>query len=357
MKILPRKVLVLCAPLLFMGCATIGPPLPPSLDLPKPPTDLKAARKGNRVTLTWTIPTSTTDRQTIRSLGHTRICRGMAEMKECGSPIGRTPSQLSPAKSSARPEGTFVDTLSAEMFSDNPTAYAFYAVEVLNSEGRAAGLSNQMRVPLAPALPPPQDFEARVTSQGVVLSWKAEVPPGNSNGAVHYVVRVIRRPLDAQQQTVVGELPVGSDQNLTDSTFEWEKTYRYRAETVTIVDQGAKAPIQVEGDDTPEITVFADDVFPAAVPTGLQAVFSGPGQTPFIDLVWAPVTDVDLAGYNVYRYEEGTPPTKINAQLLKTPSYRDNDVSSGKKYFYSVSAVDLRGNESARSEETSENVP
>ena len=55
----------------------------------------------------------------------------------------------------------------------------------------------------------------------------------------------------------------------------------------------------IEGDDTPEVKVFANDVFPPAVPSGLQAVFSGPGQKPFIDLVWAPVSDADLAGYNV----------------------------------------------------------
>jgi len=355
MNIRASRLLIVCAPLLFTACATIGPPLPPSLDLPKSPTDLKAVRKGDRVTLTWTIPTTTTDRQTIRSLGPTQICRGPAELKNCGAPIGKTPSQLKSVKSAV--QGTYVDTLPSEFLNDNPAAFAFYAVEVRNSEGRVAGLSNQVRVPLTHTLGPPQDFQAGVTSQGVVLSWRAQPPPENSNAAVRYVVRILRRPIDGQQQTVVGELPASGDQSVTDSTFEWEKTYRYHAETVTLVAESEKSPIQVEGDDTPEVTVFADDVFPPAVPAGLQAVFSGPGQKPFIDLVWAPVTDVDLAGYNIYRHEEGAAPAKINAELLKSPSYRDSDGSSGRKYFYSVSSVDLRGNESARSEETSESVP
>jgi len=73
--------------------------------------------------------------------------------------------------------------------------------------------------------------------------------------------------------------------------------------------------------------------------------------------VWAPVTDADLAGYNVYRHEEGGQAVKINSELVKTPAFRDSNVAAGKKYFYSVSAVDLRGNESARSEEASESVP
>ena len=141
------------------------------------------------------------------------------------------------------------------------------------------------------------------------------------------------------------------------ASIEWEKTYYYHVTTLTAIAQPGKAEIQVEGDDSPEVKVFADDVFPPAVPSGLQAVFSGPGQEPFIDLIWAPVTDVDLAGYNVYRHEEGKAPERVNSEPVKTPAYRDKSVAAGKQYFYSISAVDARGNESTRSEEASERVP
>jgi fibronectin type 3 domain-containing protein len=86
-------------------------------------------------------------------------------------------------------------------------------------------------------------------------------------------------------------------------------------------------------------------------------VFSGPGQKAFIDLVWAPVADVDLGGYNVYRREAGTAAVKVNVALVKMPAFRDGNVMAGKDYSYSVSAVDVRGNESARSEEAGEAVP
>jgi hypothetical protein len=56
------KLLALGAPLMFAACATIGPPQPPSLELPKPPSDLRAVRKGDRVILTWSAPSVTTDR-------------------------------------------------------------------------------------------------------------------------------------------------------------------------------------------------------------------------------------------------------------------------------------------------------
>ena len=81
------------------------------------------------------------------------------------------------------------------------------------------------------------------------------------------------------------------------------------------------------------------------------------GQAPFVDLVWAPDTDADLAGYNIFRREDGSQPVKLNADPLKAPAYHDTSVQSGKKYFYSVAAIDERNNQSAPSEEASEQVP
>lgn len=356
MKILAGRLLVLGAPLLFAGCATVGVPQPPSLDLPKPPTDLRAARKGDRVALTWTVPTLTTDRQRARNFGPTRICRGLGTLKGCGTPIGNTLSRLASGKSGQKITDSYTDALTPGLQND-PASFLTYAIEVPNPEGRAAGLSNQVRVPLARTLPPPSDFKARVTSRGVELTWKSGIPSEAAQPGVHYEIRVYRRALDGSGQTVVGQVPAGAEQNLADTTIVWEKTYEYRATTVSIVDEQNQARVEVDGDDTPGVKVFADDVFPPAVPSGLQAVFSGPGQKPFIDLVWAPVTDIDLAGYNAYRSQDGTAPIKLNSELLKTPAYRDSDVTSGKQYIYSVTSVDLRGNESARSEPAGETTP
>jgi len=191
-----------------------------------------------------------------------------------------------------------------------------------------------------------------------MLSWNGDIV-SIAPAEVHYLYRVYRRGEGGSEQELAGATPAGTKSSftITDASIEWQKTYKYRAHAVTMIQQPNNFMLEIEGDDTPELKVFADDVFPPAVPAELQAVFSGPGQKPFIDLVWAPVSDADLAGYNVYRREEGTTPVKLNSELLKPPAYRDENVTSGKKYFYSVSAVDLRGNESARSEEAGEAVP
>ncbi len=274
------------------------------------------------------------------------------ELTQCGIPTGQAvaqPGSNTVRSSKQKISRSYVDSLPEQLQSDNPSAFVTYAIEVLNAEGRGAGLSNQVRVPLARTLPPPQGFAASVTAQGVVLSWTGEVPATGSAAPAHHIYRVYRRLDDSTARILAGEVPAGNERSyiLTDSSIEWQKTYEYRAETVTVIAQEGKPELQIEGDDTPEIQVLANDISPPAVPSGLQAVSSGPGQKAFIDLVWAPVADIDLDGYNVYRHEEAEAAVKLNAEPVKTPAYRDASVVSGKRYLYSVSAVDVRGNESA----------
>ena len=352
----------------LVSCGAPGVPVPPELELPKPVTDLRAVRKGDKVMLVWTVPARTTEGQTVRRVGVTRICRGLeAAITDCRAPAAEIPArqlaapvsaEAKPGSQAARPQASYTDTL-PETHQVNPTAEITYALDVRNDRGRSAGLSNQVKVPAAPTLPPPQSFNAQVTAQGVLLSWACASAAATAGVPVRYRIRVYRRPEEAKTDSRVGEVdaPDCSKPGWLDQTFEWEKTYRYRATVVTVVSAPEKPEAEVEGDDTQEVSVFTHDVFPPAVPTGLQAVFSGAGQAPFVDLIWAPDTDADLAGYNIFRHEEGGQPVRINSKLVKTPAYRDNDVTSGKKYFYSVSAVDVRGNESARSEQASEVVP
>lgn len=363
--------LLLCS--LLSGCAQTGPPLPPSLELPRPPNDLRASRRGDRVTLTWTEPSLTTDGQTVRYLGASRICRAMEkEMKDCGIPLAQV---VPPARSSKPaqpgPVQSYVDTLSISIQEQAPAGEITYAVEVPNRDGRSAGLSNQIKVPLAPVLPPPGAFAAQVTAQGVVLSWE-EMLDAQSVPAIQHAYRVYRREVDSPKDVLVDEAPLraGGPMRFVDSTVEWERAYVYRAAVVTLVNLGfhpcphatAAGPDcaetrEVEGDYTPEVKVDAHDVFPPAVPAGLQAVYSGEGQKAFIDLIWAPVTDADLAGYNVFRREAGNESVKLNSELVKSPVYRDSAIGNARTYTYSVSSVDIRGNESLRSEETSETAP
>src|SRR5690348_17445378 len=87
MKFAPIAGLLLAS---LLGCGTPGVPLPPSLDLPQPVQDLRASRKGDTVTLFWTVPRQTTDRTNIRlrRLGPTSVCRSLTvAMTECADQV------------------------------------------------------------------------------------------------------------------------------------------------------------------------------------------------------------------------------------------------------------------------------
>jgi hypothetical protein len=364
MKLAPYLNCALCGAMLLSlaGCGVSGIPKPPSLNLPQPVTDLRALRKGDKVFLVWTVPTETTDGVRVRHPGITRVCRSTdAATGDCTNPVGTVAppqSTLGNPKPAPPTQANYTDQLPPSLLRDDPAAELLYAVSVLNQSGRSAGLSNKVTVPAVIALPPPSDFRAQVTADGVLLSWTGN-PQFAETQPLHHVYRVYRREEGTKTDTTVGEMPLGVLRTylLLDHTFEWEKTYDYRVTVVALIHAEGQPETQFEGEDTPPVRVFAHDVFPPAVPSGLQAVFSRAGQQRFIDLIWAPDTDADLAGYNIYRHEAGTAEQKINQELLKTPTFRDTDIASGHTYFYSVSAIDVRGNESAHSAEANESVP
>ncbi len=147
---------------LLASCGLPGAPQPPSLRLPRPVSDLAAWRKGDHVYLSWTPPQRTTDAAILRHPGPTSICRAInrPRMEDC-----LKIAQLPPPPNA--PEAAeYSDALAAELQRQHPLGFATYAVQAFNDRGRAAGLSNQVEVPLAPTLPPPSDLRAEVDRRG-----------------------------------------------------------------------------------------------------------------------------------------------------------------------------------------------
>jgi hypothetical protein len=371
----PRQIaaLLLVATLLTLlpACGTPRPPLPPSLELPKPVADLRGFRKADKVTLIWTVPAMTTEKIALHHLGPSLVCRSIEVAINRCDPVGSVrPSELPPPKPAQQTnpknknkqaitpvQATYTDVLLPKLEQMNPTGFLTYAVETQNTDLRSAGLSNQIQIPLVPTLPAPPDLSASVTADGVVLAWSGVLPEVQSPG-VTYTYRIYRRDRANKAVAVAGELPVSlaAQPKLIDSGMEWQKTYDYWITVVSALTNSRNSTFQVEGEDSAPIEVAAIDIFPPAIPNGLLAVTSGEGQQPFIDLTWAPNTEPDLAGYNVYRRQGTGDWVKINTEPVKLPTFRDTDVVRRNQYSYRVSAVDLRGNESSRSEETSETV-
>jgi len=355
-----RAAVSLCAVLLLCaGCGTPGAPQPPSLNLATPVADLKAVRAANRLTLTWTIPSETTDGAKFRHRGQTKICRviDQATIGSC-SAIGAldTPANVKTA--------SFASDLPSS--ASAPSDYATYAVEVDNSNGRNAGLSNQIQVPTAnvsslngsPLIRLSPDailVSANITPHATIIEQVLELRRKEKGTPAPEAVAA-RRVLDLPEADGPASI------ELRDDTFTWEKTYEYRVAIVASPKVPNGQTFGFDAADSAPQTLVAHDVFPPAVPTGVQAVFSGqsPGQEPAIDVTWNPNAESDLAGYFVYRRrqnEAAESAVKLNTLPITAPAYHDGGVEAGNTYLYAVSAIDERGNQSNRSEEASELVP
>ena len=84
-------------------------------------------------------------------------------------------------------------------------------------------------------------------------------------------------------------------------------------------------------------------------PTGLLATAGNAT----VDLTWNANSDLDIAGYDVYRSttSASTGFIKLNSALVAIPAYTDTGLSNGTTYWYRVVAVDLESpaNESSQS--------
>jgi len=76
-----------------------------------------------------------------------------------------------------------------------------------------------------------------------------------------------------------------------------------------------------------------------------------------VALRWNP-SKTAVAGYNVYRAEKsGGPYEKLTSQPVGAAAFADTDVQAGRTYFYTVTAVDSKQRESAKSAEIRATVP
>jgi len=355
--------------LAFTGCGTPGAPMPPSLKLPAPVTDLSASRAGNQISLVWTMPKKNTDKLLLKGNVPVRVCR-----KEEDGVCTLVASDLQLAPGS---DGVFSETLPPALASGEPRKLAYF-VELPNRNGRSAGLSNAAEVLAGEAPDAVANLAAEVRKDGIVLRWT----PGLSDGAPQESIRLHRKLLTpateskpAAQQGLLAPPPEPLEQSLLvaanatgralDKAIRFGESYEYRAQRVLSVHLSQKPgnpeiddlTLELAGPLSEPVRVEAKDVFPPDAPTGLAAVATGAGSEAAIDLSWQPDIESDLAGYAVYRREGSESWQRISpAQPLAGPAFHDARVQPGHSYRYGVTAIDQGGHESARSAEAEETV-
>ena len=296
-----RWALLLAA--LLSACGYVGPPRPPTLDIPVTITDFRAWESGENIEIEFTLPDKTTEDfplTEVRSI-ELRLDEKLIALpvSKPGQPVtGQVPAQMWIGKT--------------------VTMY----VRATGPKGKPSAWSNSATLAVIPPLAPPSAPKPHNVARGVELTWTGTGPR----------YRIFRAEADGQPQ----QLADSDGPRYLDETIVFGTRYRYLVQAIAGVNQWSVVSEAAE--------IIPVDTFPPAVPEGLSAV-----PTPqSIELAWTRNTETDFRGYNIFRSVDSAPFENI-ASMVEAPTFSDSKIEAGKKYRYAISAVDLTGNESARS--------
>lgn len=347
------------------GCGAPGEPVPRMPPVPQAISDLAAKQAGTGVLLTFTMPGKSTLGDNLPQTPTFEIWRG--GLDPSGKPdhksfrvVDTVPGALV-SRYLQRGQVNFLDPISPTDPQLLAGALFVYRVQTLISDKHPSTFSNDTSLHLYPVPEAIGKVETTVTEHGIELKWQP--PLKNSFGDAlpvvkqYHVYRGELNPASANQPPSehtpsAWKLPpallgVAPAPEYRDSGFDYGKTYGYVIRSVVDSPGGP-----LESSDSQEAVVTPLDTFPPAAPQGVVAAVE-PGGAPgssVVELSWSINLEPDLSGYRVYRSEqEGSQGSLLTPQLLPSPAYRDNSVESGHHYWYTVTAVDRSGSESAPS--------
>jgi hypothetical protein len=368
-KLLPLPVAIFnflfSISLFATGCGAPGEPQPPTPPVPQGIADLTAKQAGDGVLLTFTMPAKSTLGDRLQQVPTFEVLRG--SLRPDGTPdpksfhvVDTVPGALV-ARYSQRGQVQFIDPVAPTDPQFRSGQLIVYRVHMLFSAKHPSPDSKDITLQLYPVAERLSALDSTVTEQGIELKWVA--PSHTSTGEPlasvqeYHVYRgelapstaaiATGDPLEAKWKSPLLQLGATTTPDYRDSGFDYGKTYAYLVRTVISSPAGA-----LESSDSPMAVVTPKDTFPPATPQNVVAAVQ-PGATAgsvAVELSWSINVESDLAGYRVYRsQQEGARGALLTPDLLPSPAYRDNSVQSGQRYWYTVTAVDRSGNESAPS--------
>ena len=370
----------------LVGCGAPGEPAERKSPIPVAVTDLAAAQQGDDVVLTFTLPKESVEHKPLKQSPAVEIFRAFEPAAAVANPVAPTarPSSAELVVTippemvdhyANRGQFRYVDTLTAENFSQNPNSAAIYLVRTRTSSKKVSADSNLVSSAIQPAPDPITDLKAEITREAIVLTWTPpqktligpapaisayaiyraesdEPQPNSAAPASAPNATPPTGPAPAPLFTHISDVP---NPPFRDTQIQFGKRYMYSVRSVA---QYGQAHLDSAESNLASVTRL--DTFPPSPPEGLiAALIPAQDSTPAnIDLSWSISPDNDIAGYNIYRSEgAGAARLKLNDALLLTPAFRDMNVLPGRHYLYTVTAVNRAGNESPESAPASANLP
>lgn len=332
------------------GCAVPGEPLPPLLEIPQPVSDLAAEQLGATLHISFTVPQLTTEGTRARRLDRLEL---FAYFLPASSPDPDFPAQAE--RIASWPAGDLTDrqtqiTHTVELEAPRIGQRVWLGVKAINHRHIDAGFSNLVALEVADLPEAPANLTATLTEQAVLLTWSPS--PRSVFGGPAPASEPAQESYEIFRALLGSELPAqrigtSSAPSFADRDFVFGQRYRYTLRAIA-----RRGDVLAASVFSPAAEVAATDRFPPAAPRNLRAI----AVTGAVELAWSPGAEADLAGYNVYRAQtepDAAARVRLHAAPVDIPLFRDMAVRSSASYFYTVTAVDREGNESAPSNEES----
>src|SRR5574337_767348 len=327
--------------LVLSACGRSGPPIAPIMIEPSPPTDLTSLVRSRAVVLAWTRPTTNIDGTALKYLATFRISRQQT------APQPSAPSVIATVKAE-NPENAVVSG-KRYAFTDSHVVVGgryTYFIESVSRRGVVGPPSAEAIALVTVEIEAPADLRAEAGERALRLSWVAptrRVDASPLTVVPRYNIYRSTQP-GRYDPSPINREPVQGTQ-FQDTSLVNDQTYYYRVAAVE-----SQEPPWQEGVPSSEVSAAPVDLTPPAPPQRVRAVV-GPGLV--VSLSWELNRESDLLGYLVYRSDAPElPPHRLTDTPLRSPTFTDQSVRSGGRYFYTVTAVDAssRRNESVASE-------
>jgi hypothetical protein len=349
------------------GCGAPGEPMPPSPPIPVAIMDLTAHQAGDGVMLEFTVPGKSVRGEKLEDVPTIEILRGL--MGTDGTPDAKSFRVADSVPGAVlatyieKGKAHFLDPVTPDEIRAHAGATVVYRVRARVTDKKTSANSNDATLIWYAVAEPIDTLSAKLTENGINLRW--DVPQSASGGepitgiAEYHLYRGEVDPHAAEAtakelfhttwKSPLLRIAATKTPEYRDAAFDYGKTYVYIVRSVLAGDAAG-----VESSDSRAAIITPMDTYPPAAPQGIVAAVLGGAEAGqfVVDLSWSINVEADLAGYRVYRSEQqGALGEALNAEFVATPAYRDGTVASGRKYWYSVKAVDRAGNESAASEQ------
>ena len=355
--VLINTAFIFTALFITLNCGNRKPPLPP-IERVAQRVEISGIQRGSQIIISWVMPPRNADEGNILNIQRADIYRLVEKQDDSVSLseeefvsnstlIANVP--ISEADFGMK-KLSYSDTLE---FSGQPVRLR-YAIRFVNASGQKAAFSNFFIVePTSRIASSPNSLSVEVEEQSINLKWTSPLSNVDNSTPVNLLgFNIYRLSGISDEQKLLNNTPFTGN-TFSDKSFEFEKKYSYFVRAVSLGANG----VPVESLESNLVVVVPKDIFAPGAPTAIT-IAASPGS---LSIFFAVNPEKDIAGYQVYRSQDKNLALNewntLTPDLLKTNTFLDKSVESGKTYYYYLKAVDFAGNISQPSEIVSETVP